>query len=200
MCRSKAKGRKQGKTHQLTREENLKDSDDSDVQSGTYSLYKTSSKVTQSIAVIVLANQSELRMKVDTGASASVVSEDTYWKLWQHNPPPIQKSSIKLRTYTGEPLKILGAIEIQVNYQGQMEQLPLLVVSGSSPSLLGKDWMTKIRLDWGRLLHTMQVDYTNLETVLQKLAAVFGDELGLLKKTTAKIHVDDQAKLRFCKA
>ncbi len=71
----------------------------------------------QYIAVTVLANQAELRMEVDTGASASVISEDTYRKIWQqHNTPPIQKTSIKLRIYTGESLKILGAIKV---HQGQ---------------------------------------------------------------------------------
>ena len=109
-------------------------------------------------------------------------------------------TSIKLRTYTGETLKILGSIQVRVDYQGQVEQLPLLVVNGTGPSLLGKDWMSKIRLDWGRLLHTIQVDTADVDTVLQKHATVFKNELGLVKNMTAKIHVDAQAKPRFCKA
>ena len=197
VCRSKAKGRQQGKTHQLTREEDLDEPDD---ETGTYSLYSTSSKVTDPIAVTVAVNQAELRMEIDTGASASVISEATYQQLWKGNLPPLQKTSIKLRTYTGETLKILGWIQVRVDYQGQVEQLPLLVVHGTGPSLLGKDWMSKIRLDWGRLLHTIQVDTADVDTVLQKHATVFKNELGLVKNMTAKIHVDAQAKPRFCKA
>ena len=171
-----------------------------DEESGTYSLYRTCSKVTDPITVTVVANKAELQMEVDTGASASVISESTYQHLWPGNPPSLQQTSTRLRTYTGEALKLLGSISVKVEYDQQVEQLPLLVVSGTGPSLLGKDWMAKLRLNWGQLLHTIQAGSTDLEQVLQKHSSVFKDELGLVKNTTAKIHVDAQAKPHFCKA
>ena len=82
--------------------------------------------------VTVIANQTALTMEVDTGASASVISELTYQQLWPKTLPVLHPSAIKLRTYTGEPLKILGSTTVAVKYQGQTAKLPLLIRGGST--------------------------------------------------------------------
>ena len=53
-----------------------------------------------------------LRMELDTGASVSIISEKT-WKT-ELQAPPLAKSSIKLKTYTGQQLKVLGLKTVQV--------------------------------------------------------------------------------------
>ena len=57
-------------------------------------------------------NGVELMIKVDTGVSVSIISEYTYNKLWTHNMPPLQETTLKLRTYTGETLQIHGAMTV----------------------------------------------------------------------------------------
>ena len=52
----------------------------------------------------VLLNQVELGMEVETGASASIISEKTYDRLWPRERPRLTPSARKLRTYTGEEL------------------------------------------------------------------------------------------------
>jgi len=123
-------------------------------------------------------------VEVSLGASASVISESTYRQVRPGNPPSLQQTSTQLRTYTGEALKILGCISVKVEYNQQVERLPLLVVSGAGPNLLGKDWMAK--LHWVQLLHTIQPASTDLEQVLQKHSSMFQDELGLVKNTTQR--------------
>ena len=51
-----------------------------------------------------------LRMEVDTGAAVSLVSEETYRSLFP--TVPLQSSMTKLRTYSGEPLTVLGQQEV----------------------------------------------------------------------------------------
>lgn len=114
----------------------------------TYSLFHTPGTQTHPIVVSLKLDQVETCMEVDTGASASIISEVTYRKLWpKERTPKLQTSSVRLRTYTGEWLKVLGSITVTVEYRGQREKLKLLVVSGSGPSLMGRDWLLKIRLD-----------------------------------------------------
>ena len=150
--------------------------------------------------VTVKVNQANLQMEVDTGASASIISEETYLRLWQKGQKPIlQPSSVKLRTYTGEELKVQGAISITVEYEDQKETLSLLVVAGTGPSLLGRDWLLKIRLDWQNLNRLQAAPPTRLQVILDRHAAMFKDELGLVKDVAAKIHVDDAAQPRFYK-
>ena len=136
-------------------------------------------------------------MKVDTGASLSLISEATYRNMWQSNPPQLQPTEKVLSTYTGESLEVLGSLSVLVEYGKQKPQLELLVIAGSKPSLLGRDWLLAIKLDW-RQLHHMRVP-SALHKVLQKHATGFKDELGEVKGTTAKLHVDPQARPRFCK-
>ena len=77
------------RTHQLTREDEETD------ETGTYmySVYRTCSKVTNPISVTVVANQAELLMEVDTGASASAISESAYQQLWPGNPPSLRQAA-----------------------------------------------------------------------------------------------------------
>ena len=89
-------------------------------------------------------------MEVDTGALCSVISEETYKTLWGDNPPKLNPTDVKLHTYTGETIQILGSVSVDVEYQEQQEKLDLLVVEGAGPTLMGRDWLHKIRLDWRR--------------------------------------------------
>ena len=61
--------------------------------------------------------------------------------------PQLKASSAELKTYTGEVLNILGTITVTVSYKGQVADLNLLVVAGDGPSLMGRDWLSHIKLD-----------------------------------------------------
>ena len=45
------------------------------------------------------------------------------------------KTEIQLNSYTSE-IKVLGSMEVNVQYNGQQAKLPLIVVKGSGPPLL----------------------------------------------------------------
>ena len=96
--------------------------------------------------------------------------------------------------YTEEPIKVLGTITVYVCYKEQ--KLPLLVVAGHGPSLLGRDWLAQLKLDWQELYQVNQSEHT-LQTILDKHKAVFKDELGEAVGITAKLHV---SKPYFCRA
>ena len=95
-------------------------------------------------------------------------------------------------------MKVLGSITVTVDYQGQQEEPPLLVVKGSGASLLGRNWLKKIRLDWQGICQLQQIP--DLHETLQKYDDVFDDGLGEIKGMEARIDVDPMAQPRFCKA
>ena len=141
----------------------------------------------------------ELSMEVDTGASLSLMSETTYKKLWESDTlPELQQTAVKLRTYTGEEIRVLGCINVKVQSKEQEAHLPLLVVKGNGPSLLGRNWLTKLRLNWQEIF-SVRTNHS-LESLLKQHEGVFKDELGTLKGIEAKLHVDPQAKPLFYKA
>ena len=53
----------------------------------------------------------------------------------------LRQSDLLLKTYTGEPLPVIGELNVQVRYEEQENDLALTVVAGDGPSLLGRDWL-----------------------------------------------------------
>ena len=69
------------------------------------------------IMATLQVNQAEIQMEVDTGASVSIISSDTYTKLWPATKRPLlQPSNRKLRTYTAEQLVVEGELTVDVRY------------------------------------------------------------------------------------
>ncbi len=63
----------------------------------------------------------------------------------------LKGTNLVLKTYTGEPSKVLDEVSATVRHNGQEAQLPLQVVQGNGPSLLGRNWLNAIHLDWGHI-------------------------------------------------
>ena len=63
------------------------------------------------------------------------------------------------------PLALLGSITVDVQYREQRRTLSLLVVAGSGPTLLGRDWLLQIQLDWTNLKHLGSAPTMELQDV-----------------------------------
>ena len=139
-----------------------------------------------------------LTFEVDTGAAVTLISEETY----RQNFPgkPLQKSSLQLRTYTNNPVQVLGKITVDVSYGIQNGTYTLYVVKGSGTSLLGREWMRHIKLDWKSIAEAVNnVTSPCYQPLLDKYAEVFKDELGTLKLMIAQLQIQSQVAPRFCK-
>lgn len=93
---------------------------------------------------------------------------------------------------------MLGSITVDVFYKGQSKSLSLLVVAGEGPSLLGRDWLAELQLDWHELNFVHQS--LSLQKILDKHTPIFKDKLGEAKGIKAKLHVNDNVKPSFCRA
>ena len=72
------------------------------------------------------------------------------------------------------------------------KQLPLLIVPTDGPSLLGRDWLNEIVLDWKQLNKVHYIRQQELQNVLDQYTELF--QPGTLKGMTTKIHVQDNAR------
>jgi len=161
-----------------------------------YTLFNIHNQDHPPIHVNLHINNREVTMELDTGAAVSVISEQTY-KTVLLQQPPLQVSELLLRTYTGERLTVLGKVNVRVRYGEQIVDLPVIVVSGSGPNLMGRDWLQHIKLKWAQLCAVSMP--TPLQEMLDRHQAVFRDELGELKGTQASIVVDSSVQPRFYK-
>ena len=80
----------------------------------------------------------------------------------------------------------------------QTEQLSLEVVKGSGPSLLGIDWLERLKLDWTQVYQLRSND--ELQTVLDHHKEVFADQLGCIEGVKAKLHLKPNSQPKFIKA
>ena len=146
------------------------------------------------IMVEPMVNGRSLPMELDTGASVSIKSQEALTKFLPSTQP--KPSDIILKTYSGERLKVVGEVDVSVEYGGHPRQtLPLVVVEGDGPVLLGRNWLVNLQLDWQGIKKV----YTGVESLLQKYDELFRDELGTLKGITARLVVDENATPKFFK-
>ena len=87
-----------------------------------------------------------VEMELDNGAALSVMTYNTCSNTWNGDQaPPIKPTTANLRIYTGEAIEVVGAIDVDVEYEGQQAKLNFVIVDGRGPPLLGRDWLHHIR-------------------------------------------------------
>ncbi|XP_033105655.1 uncharacterized protein LOC117107953, partial [Anneissia japonica] len=89
-------------------------------------------------------------MEIDTGATTSLISEAQFKQiqLGKLNLSLITEELPKLRTYSGEIIQPLGQVMVEVGHENQNYHLPLLIIPGKGPNLLGRDWLQRFQLNW----------------------------------------------------
>ena len=152
----------------------------------------------QPILVDIKVNGKTLTMEVDTGAGLFLISESTLKQVMPEALVNIQETSVRMKTYSGEPIKVLGKVQVAVEYGEQHARLPLYVVAGNGPTLLGRQWLVgPIRLDWKTIgLHRVSVQ-SGLDTLLQKYDGIFQEEIGTMNVIRADLKVRENATPRF---
>ena len=114
-----------------------------------------------------------LTFEVNTGAAVNLISEETYQKHFLSKS--LQKTSVRLKTYTDDQVRVLGQITVNVSYGTQKGTYTLYVVKGL-------DWMRHIRLDWKSIASTVNnVSSPCYQPLLDKYSEVCNDELGTMK-------------------
>ena len=147
------------------------------------------------IKVPVTIDNGVVPMELDTGASVSLMSQATFNKLWPRRG--LSTTTIKLQTYSKEPIVVVGSVQVQVSHETQTATLPLVVVEGNGPTLMGRNWLSKIKLNWSKIHYIVNA---GLSELLHKYHEVFQDGLGTFQGYQAKIEVDPEAVPRFHKA
>ena len=112
--------------------------------------------------------------------------------------PKLQSSDVCVKTYSGESLDVIGSIDVDVKYEGQKASLRLQIIAGDGPTLLGQDWLHKLKLNWPAISHLSSP--VTLESMLDMHSSVFNEELGRVQGMSEKIHVEPGATPQFCNA
>ena len=157
------------------------------------------------VMVEVSVNGKSVWMEVDTGAAVTVMNRANYERV--EGVRQLKESSMTLKTYTGEIVRPCGVGEVEVVYQDQKRcSMPITVVEGNVPNLLGRDWLSQLKLQWGQLfplqktVHKLKESCGPVQDLVGQFPEVFSDELGCLKDFKVKIPVPEGVEPKFCRA
>ncbi|CAC5386472.1 unnamed protein product [Mytilus coruscus] len=178
----------------------MQQDESSESENEVYSVFHFGNKSNEAYKVQINVNECEIAMEIDTGASVSIMSEDTYKKY--KSKFRIEQTSAELRTYMGEQIPVIGRAIVNVNYKKESAKLPILIVKRKGLNLLGRNWLNKLRLDWKDIFSVVGSDnqLSDLNMILEANKEVFKDELGTVKGMKAKIYVDESAIPKYFKA
>ena len=161
------------------------------------------------LKVDMKVNNQFIKFEVDTGSGITLISESTYQKILSNYQ--LSKTNITVKTYANESLNVLGKIKVVMQYKESVFTNFLLnIVPGNGVNLLGRTWLSEIKLDWTSLfnVHKEQVNNVNksesisgqLEHLVKNYSEIFSDNLGLMKGFKVKINVEPNASPKFVKA
>ncbi len=147
------------------------------------------------VPLLIYSRQHE--MELDTSAAIAIMSEAKYHELFSKGQ--LKESSVLLKTYTGERLAVVGDVDVKVQYENQTKDLVLTVVTGNGPSLLRRNWLQHLMLNWQEIRAMRSHAVGSLEYLLDKYHDVFNEELGTIKSFSAKLHVKPDETPKFYK-
>ena len=75
----------------------------------------------------------------------------------------------------------MGSTDVNVVYQGQTATLPMVVVKGDGPTLLRRNWLTNITLNWESIYYMRS---HKLYELLSQYDELFQEHLGLSRIMT----------------
>ena len=164
-----------------------------------YDMFNLQDQSNEPTQLEIFLNELPVSMIMDTGASLSIISQATFDRLRQHDSSvTLNPSSVCLRTYTGEPIPVVGTTQLSVRYETTVANLSVQVVAGDGPDLAGRDWLGRLNASGGQV-HSLEHDHDQLTELIDKHSMVFDGSLGCLKDTKVTLHVNDKVKPKFLK-
>ena len=127
-----------------------------DADLSVLSLYNTNTQhrdMVKPYECTIKVSSMPVTMEIDTGCSVSLLSH-TEWARLKEKAPKLTLDTQNvpcLRTYSGHTIQPLGRTLLDVYHNDTQYQLYALVVPGTGPNLLGRDWLSVLQLNWAKL-------------------------------------------------
>ena len=111
---------------------------------------------------------------IDTGAAITVMSESRLLDIWKnvYTRPVLDKTRKIVRTYTKEEINLMGVVNVEVEYDTRVKLLPMYILPGDGPILMGRDWFLALQVS----LVPTDLNYIDKKGVEQPIVQKLFDE------------------------
>lgn len=131
------------------------------------------------LIVPMLINGKSVDMELDTGASVTIIPNNVWTDVLAAKS--LQQTDVKLRSYSGHEIPVVGEAKVQVSYGDQQACLPVIVTAIDGPALMGRNWLSVLRLDWKQIKQISLEPCDKVEDLVSKYASLFDGGLGTIK-------------------
>uniref|UniRef100_A0A914WQW0 RNA-directed DNA polymerase n=1 Tax=Plectus sambesii TaxID=2011161 RepID=A0A914WQW0_9BILA len=163
--------------------------------------------------VTITVNGHKMLLEYDTGAAATVLSEKDWRTL---GAPPLTSTQLPLKDFSGNRLKLKEKATIEVEYEGQRMQLPIIVGS-QRDSVVGRNWICQMKMCNCSLNVIRSADNAQkrgkstaaikssatvspINALLEKFPSIFKEGLGHCTKIKAHLELKPDVRPKFIKA
>ncbi|CAB0017581.1 unnamed protein product [Nesidiocoris tenuis] len=140
------------------------------------------------IIVKVTLNGIPVSMEVDTGSTYSLMATENFHQL--RIPAPIFDCNVHLKTYNNASLRITKYAQVKILSNGKNIEGKLFLLDGKFDTILGRDWLYKLQLDWASI---KKISHRNYPQLIMNLMAdyedLFSPGIGKLKDTVETLHL-----------
>ena len=134
-----------------------------------------SQKRCKELIVPVLIDGKSVDLELDTGASVTIIPNHVWSGVLAAKS--LQQADVKLKSYSG-----LGEAKVQVSYGDQLACLPVIATAGDGSALMGRNWLSVLRLDWKQIEQISLEPCDQVEKLVFKYASLFDGDLGIIKE------------------
>ncbi|KAK9685894.1 hypothetical protein QE152_g37604 [Popillia japonica] len=151
------------------------------------------------IKVNIQIENVKLNVEIDTGSPVSLISDVIYKKYF--SKLSINISKIKLSTYTGTQIESNGFIHVRVQFNEVVAHLKLYVVPNGGPALLGRQWLTALKINiinnvavnnvktQKDILISPIAESLSISNLIKQYQPIFDNEPGTYKNFKAKLYL-----------
>ena len=147
-----------------------------------------------------MINNVPCELELDTGATVTVIPKE----IWQKElgSVPLQKSNVTLRSYSGHLISVSGETAVHDKYGSQELDLSIIDTKGKGVPLMGRDWLSKIKLNWYHINAVRQANQQKpkLDDIVQQYPKLFDGKLGTITGFTAELKVKENATPQYFKS
>ena len=156
--------------------------------------FDSGSKIIRKITM----NKVPVQMELDTGSALSLMTITDFKSVFQKEPK-LTSTNVGLRTYTGEIIQPLGKTSVKVSTNNQEKQLDIYILKKASNPILGRDWLSHIKIDWPEV-KKMDQSYYDTTALQKKFTELFADGIGRVRDHEATLKLKENSAPKFLKA
>ncbi|XP_058042805.1 uncharacterized protein LOC131200245 [Ahaetulla prasina] len=147
--------------------------------SNQITIRSTNTKPEEQTYTMVTVDGQRIKMEIDTGSPITIVS----WSMVQELLPQIKRNHLQtqylqVRDFQGNRVPVDGIATVNVVYGQHKKKLPVTIVQGNLPSLMGWDWIHPLGIGLYGVLE-IQADCQYMkDDLLHEFQDVFAGTLG----------------------